>query len=167
MGGRTLAVVAVLALAGAGVAVAAPPTQERQPVDDTFTVTGFCAFPFTVHGSGRVLVTTYRDASGRVTRISERPNIAITVTNPANRHFLTDKDVGLDKAVFAPDGSARVLSTGIHSRVRAPSGKVLVRNIGLQILTFDAAGNLVDVEIRGGNFASDAEFQRVVCGLLG
>jgi hypothetical protein len=163
-----LAIVLTALLFGSQSALGAPPTQERVLVDDTFTIPGgaLCTFPLQIHTSGRVLVTTHFNADGSVDFISERPNIDITVTNPANGEFATDRDIGLDKRVFNPDGTSDVLSTGIHFRTKIPSGGVVFRRIGLQIIHLDENGEVVSMEIVGGNFDPFEEFERALCGAL-
>jgi hypothetical protein len=163
----------ILAAAAASLAVsapaaAAPPTQERVPVDDAFVIPAgeLCAFPVDVRATGRVLVTTHFNRDGTVDFISERPNIRITLTNPANGRFVTDRDVGLDKLAFNPDGTSDALSTGIHFKVNSPGGGVIFRRIGLQILHFDASGELISIEIVGANFDPFDEFAEIVCGAL-
>jgi hypothetical protein len=105
-------------------ALAAPPTHERVTIDDAFTIPAgeLCAFPVDFRATGRVLVTTHLNEGGGVDSISERPNINITLTNPANGRFVTDRDVGLDKRVFNPDGTSDVLSTSIHFKTKSPPG---------------------------------------------
>jgi len=149
---------AILALAAsfalAAPAVAAPPTQERIPIDDAFIIPAgeLCGFPVDFRAVGRVLVTTHFNPDGTVDFISERPNIRITLTNPANGRFVTDRDIGLDKQVFNPDGTSDVLSTGIHFRTKSPDGGVIFRRIGLQIIHLDENGEVISIEIVGGNF---------------
>jgi hypothetical protein len=167
---RRFAILAIVAasLAASAPAAAVPPSQERVPVDDAFTIPagGLCAFPVDFQATGRVLVTTHFKADGSVDFVSERPNIRITLTNPANGRFVTDRDVGLDKSVFNPDGTSDVLSTGIHFRIKSPGGGVIFRRIGLQILRFDENGELILIEIVGGNFDPLDEAAAIVCRAL-
>jgi hypothetical protein len=160
----TLAAV-VASLTVSAPAVAVPPTQERVTIDETEIIRAgdLCAFPLELRATGRILVTTRFNQDGTVDSISERPNIRITVTNPANGRFFTDRDVGLDKTEFNPDGTADVLSTGIHVRVKAPGGGVIFRRIGLQIIHLDANGEVTSIDIVGGNFDPLDEFAAVVC----
>lgn len=150
------------------VAAGAPPLQEREPVDDVFTIPAgdLCEFPVVVRSTGRILVTTHFNADGSIDFISERPNIRVTATNPTNGRFVTDRDVGLDKAVFNPDGTADVLSTGIHFRMKSPDGGVIFRRIGLQILHLDETGEVTSVDIVGGNFDPFEEFADAICPAL-
>jgi len=160
--------VSACSLTATQVAMGAPPSQERITVADVATIPGgtLCPFPIEFRATGKVLVTTHFNGDGSVDFISERPNITITLTNPANGKVLTDRDVGLDKRVFNPDGTSDVLSTGIHARVKAPGGGVIFRQIGLQIIHLDANGEPISVEIVGGNFDSPEAFQPAVCGAL-
>lgn len=167
---RRLAIpAAVVALAAAtSSATASPPTQERVIVDDAFTIPAgeLCAFPVDFRATGKVLVTTHFNADGSVDFISERPNISITLTNPANGRFVTDRDVGLDKRVFEPDGTSDVLSTGIHFRIKSPDGGIIFRRIGLQIIHLDANGEVISIDIVGGRFDPLDDAATVVCDAL-
>jgi hypothetical protein len=162
----TAALIGLLAVSPA--ATGAPPTHERVIIRDAFTIPAgeLCAFPVNVRATGTVLVTTHFNRDGSVDFISERPNIRITVTNPANGSFLTDRDVGLDKRVFNPDGTSDVLSTGIHFKVKSPDGGIIFRRIGLQIIHLDENGELISIDIVGGNFDPLEEFEAIVCGAL-
>lgn len=166
---RRLAIAAAVAvLAVASSAAAAPPTQERVIVDDAFTIPAgeLCAFPVGLRAAGTVLVTTHFNADGSVDFISERPNISITLTNLANGRFVTDRDVGLDKRVFEPDGTSDVLSTGIHFRIKSPDGGIIFRRIGLQIIHLDPNGEVISIDIVGGRFDPLDDAATVVCDAL-
>jgi hypothetical protein len=166
---RLLIPAALVALLGVTTSAAgAPPTHERVTIDDAFTIPAgeLCAFPVDFRATGRVLVTTHFNPDGSVDFISERPNIRITLTNPASGRSVTDRDVGLDKRVFNPDGTSDVLSTGIHFRVKSPDGGVIFRRIGLQIIHLDQNGEVTSIEIVGGNFDPFEEFSEVVCAAL-
>jgi hypothetical protein len=159
---------AAACLALPATAAGAPPTHERAIVDDPFTIPAgqLCEFDVDVLAAGRVLVTTHFNPDGSVDFISERPNIRITATNPANGRFITDSDVGLDKRVFNPDGNSDVLSTGIHFKMKSPAGGILFRRIGLQVIHLDDNGEVVSLDIVGGNFDPFEEFDAALCGAL-
>jgi hypothetical protein len=144
------AIIALLTLSQS--AIGAPPTQERVIVDDAETIPAgeLCEFPVDFRATGRVLVTTHFNRDGSIDFISERPNIRITVTNPANGRFVTDSDIGLDKRVFNPDGTSDVLSTGIHFKTKSPDGGIIFRRIGLQIIHLDEDGEVISIDIVGG-----------------
>jgi hypothetical protein len=160
------ALAASLALSSA--AAGAPPTQERVVIDDAFTIPAgeLCEFNVDIRETGRILVTTHFNSDGSVDFISERPNIRITASNPANGRFVTDSDVGLDKRVFSPDGTSDVLSTGIHFKMKSPDGGVLFRRIGLQIIHLDENGEVTSIDIVGGSFDPFEEFDAALCGAL-
>jgi hypothetical protein len=165
----TLALAAVAAsLALSSAAASAPPSQERVIIDDAFTIPAgeLCEFPVEIRATGRILVTTHFSRDGSVDFISERPNIRITATNPANGRFITDSDVGLDKRVFNPDGTSDVLSTGIHFKMKSPDGGILFRRIGLQIIHLDENGEVTSIDIVGGNFDPFEQFDAALCGAL-
>jgi hypothetical protein len=134
-------------------------------VDDHYVDEGLCAFPVQVDAVGKILYTPrYRD--GVLVGESFRPNVKIQVTNPANGRFFTDRDVGLDKATFHPDGSIVVLSTGIHFKVRTSDNKTIYRRIGLQIIHIAPDGE-ESTEVRGGNFDPEEAFPAIACDFLG
>jgi hypothetical protein len=165
----TLALAAVAAsLALSSAAASPPPSQERVIIDDAFTIPAgeLCEFPVEIRATGRILVTTHFSRDGSVDFISERPNIRITATNPANGRFITDSDVGLDKRVFNPDGTSDVLSTGIHFKMKSPDGGILFRRIGLQIIHLDENGEVTSIDIVGGNFDPFEQFDAALCGAL-
>jgi hypothetical protein len=168
---RSTSLVALLAtacLALPATAAGAPPTHERVIVDDPFTIPAgqLCEFDGDVLAAGRVLVTTHFNPDSSIDFISERPNIRITATNPANGRFITDSDVGLDKRVFNPDGTSDVLSTGIHFKMKSPAGGILFRRIGLQVIHLDENGEVVSLDIVGGNFDPIEEFDAALCDAL-
>jgi hypothetical protein len=140
-----------LAAAPAG---AAPPLQEVEQVDDHFLIPAgeFCDFPVQLDAVGRVLFTTFFDGDGNVTAVNARPNIRITLTNPANDHYFTDRDIGLDREMVNADGSSDVLSTAIHFRVFVPGVGIVFRRIGLQIIHIASDGTVIGTDIVGGNF---------------
>jgi hypothetical protein len=143
---------------------APPATSCVITVDDHFLDDGLCSFPVQVDAVGRIGYTP-RYRKGELVGESFTPNIKITVTNPANGRYFTDRDVGLDKATFNPDGSVVVLSTGIHFKVRTSDNRTVFRRIGLQILHFSPDGEET-IEERGGNFDPEAAFPAVVCDYL-
>jgi hypothetical protein len=150
------------------VAAAVPPEHDVEVIDDAFTVPAgeLCEFPVEVRSTGRILVTTHFNPDGSIDFISQRPNIRITATNPATGRFVTDRDVGLDKRVFNPDGTSDVLSTGIHFKTKSPDGGVIFRRIGLQIIHLDDEGEAISIDIVGGNFDPFEEFADALCPAL-
>jgi hypothetical protein len=68
--------------------------------------------------------------------------------------------------VFNPDGTSDVLSTGIHFRIKAPGGGVIFRRIGLQIIHLDENGEVISIDIVGGNFDPLEEAPAAICGAL-
>jgi hypothetical protein len=155
--------------------VSAAPKQECPPdappatgcvitIDDHIVAPDLCAFPVQVDAVGKILYTP-RYRNGVLVGESFRPNIKIQVTNPANGRYFTDRDVGLDKATFNPDGSTVVLSTGIHFKVRASDHKTIFRRIGLQIIHITPDGE-ESVEEHGGRFDPEEAFPDVACDFL-
>jgi hypothetical protein len=143
---------------------APPATSCVITIDDHAVDDGLCAFPVQVDAVGKILYTP-RYRKGVLVGESFRPNIKIQVTNPANGRFFTDRDVGLDKATFNPDGSTVVLSTGLHFKVRTSDNKTIFRRIGLQIIHITPDGE-ESTEIRGGNFDPEDAFPAIACDFL-
>ena len=164
---------AVLALALPGSAAAKPECPPDAPpafncvitVDDHFIDDETCPFPLQVDAVGHLGYHPRFSKAGDLIGESFTPSIRFLVTNPANGRSVTDADVGLDKARFLPDGSVEVLSTGIHAKARTDQNDTIFRRIGLQLIHVDAAGNET-IEIVGGNFQPDEDFQALVCGYL-
>jgi hypothetical protein len=67
--------------------------------------------------------------------------------------------------VFEPDGTAWILSTGLHVRFVLPGGGLVFGRIGLQIITLDEQGNFVSLEVIGGRF-DDLDFRDFICTTL-
>jgi len=162
------------ALVASGPAPAAPKPEcplDEQPttscvitIDDHFLDEGLCDFPVQVDAVGKIGYTP-RYRKGELVGESFTPNIKITVTNPENKRFFTDRDVGLDKATFNPDGSVVVLSTGIHFKVRTSDNRTIYRRIGLQLIHFSPDGEQ-STEVIGGNFDPEDAFPGVACDYL-
>lgn len=159
------AIVASLALANS--AAGRPPERETEAIADAEVLEDLCAAPIDFRATGAIKITTHFNPDGSVRFISEHPNINVTLTNPATGKSVTDRDVGLDKAFFNPDGTSDVLSTGIHFRVKAPGQGVIFKRIGLQIIHLDADGEFISVDIKGGNFDDFEDFAPAVCPALG
>jgi len=135
------------------------------PIDDHFVDDETCAFPIHVDAVGHIGYRPRFNRAGELIGEAFTPSIRFLVTNPVNGRTITDADVGLDKARFLPDGSVEVLSTGIHAKARTAANETLFRRIGLQLIHIDGEGNQT-IEIVGGNFQPDEDFQRLVCAYL-
>jgi hypothetical protein len=143
----------------------APPTTSCViTIDDHYVDDGLCPFPVQLDATGRIGYTP-RYRNGQLVGESYTPNVKIKVTNPANGRFFTDRDVGLDKATFNPDGSTVVLSTGLHFKVRTSDNKTIYRRIGLQIIHITPDGE-ESAEVRGGNFDPEDAFPAIACDFL-
>ena len=168
-----VSLLAVLALALPGRAAAKPECPPDAPpaftcvfhIDDHFVDDETCPFPIQVDAVGHLGYNPRFNKAGDLIGESFTPSIRFLVTNPATGRSITDADVGLDKARFLPDGSVEVLSTGIHAKARTDQNRTIFRRIGLQLIHVDAEGNET-IEIVGGNFQPDEDFQRLVCGYL-
>ena len=116
--------------------------------------------------SGHIQFITHFDRDGNLKFDSALPSIKITVTNPTTGLSFTDRDVGLDKFTPAPGGGGVVLSTGIHFKVKGPDGRIIFKQIGLQVITLDVNFNVVSIEFHG-TFDSLDDFAPTVCAALG
>lgn len=150
MKGRVLAALAALGL-GCGVAFAAPPEiNERIAVDDTFVVTGFCPFDFTIHQVGTVRLKVQGNRS--FTNL----NLTNTFTGPGGS--VTSKDVGLDRVTDNGDGTLTLHATGLFFRADG------VQRRGLEITTILAStGEIIDVVVKNPSNTPDSAF----CALIG
>lgn len=146
--------IALAACAGAGllavgVAVGARPVEPVQVlrIDETETIPAgaVCAFPVTIRSVGQVRIK--QEAS----RTFVNPNLRDTLTGPGGT--LTSKDVGLDRVTFRPDGTLRVLATGIHFQARTSEGTKVLQGIGARTITVSPGGE-VDVVFRNPNDSS-------------
>ena len=168
-----VSLLAVLGLALPGPAAAKPACPPEAPpafncvfqIDDHFVDDETCPFPVQVDAIGHLGYNPRFNKAGELIGESFTPSIRIEVTNPANGRSVTDADVGLDKARFLPDGSIEVLSTGIHHKVRTDQNDTIFRQIGLRLIHVDSAGNET-IEVVGGNFQPDEDFEQLVCDYL-
>jgi hypothetical protein len=167
-----IAVAALLPLTGPAPAALPECPPEAPPeftcvfiVDDHFVDTETCGFEIAIDAVGKVLYNARFSSDGELVGELIRPSIKVHVTGVESGRTLTDRDVGLDKAVIAPDGSAEVLSTGIHFKVRTGDRDTIFRRIGLQIIHVDAEGNQT-IEVIGGNFQPLEDFEPLACGYL-
>jgi|RhiMethySRZTD1v2_1073278.scaffolds.fasta_scaffold1113883_2 hypothetical protein len=158
------ALVAVAALAGT--AMAAKPDRLVIPIDDTFIDDVTCADELIVSVQGTLTVMVRFNKAGDVVAESQHPNIRITAINPTTGLTVTDRDVGLDKLTVNEDGTATILSTGIHSQIKGPDGKIVFRQKGLAVITLDANFNVISEEVHG-NFDPEDAFAPAACAALG
>jgi hypothetical protein len=134
-------------------------------IDDHFVDDELCGFDVAIDAVGKILYTPRFDRTGELVAELFRPNIKVSLTGVESGLTATDRDVGLDKAVFLPDGSIEVLSTGLHFKVRAGGRDTIFRRIGLQIIHIDPNG-VETVEVIGGNFQPEEDFPPILCGWL-
>ena len=167
-----IAVAALLLLPGSAPAALPECPEEGPPdftcvitIDDHFIDTEMCGFEIAIDATGKVLYTPRFNRDGDLVGELFRPQIKVTVTGVESGRTLTDRDVGLDKAVIAPDGSVEILSTGLHFKVRTGDHDTIFRRIGLQRIHIDAEGNET-LEVIGGNFQPLEDFEPLACGYL-
>ena len=164
----------ILALAMAGLLILAGTASAGKPIkqfvslngSDPFDIVGLCEDDLVGQESGHIQFITHFDRHGNLKFDSALPSIKITVTNPTTGLSFTDRDVGLDKFTPAPGGGGVVLSTGIHFKVKGPDGRIIFKQIGLQVITLDANFDVVSIEFHG-TFDSIDDFAPTVCAALG
>ena len=156
----------VTGVAAAEPATANPPDVQTVIVDESFKVGGFCKFPIVVTLDGKLQVVSHVDRNEDVIFEIGAVNELDTIVNPKNGKFVQTRDVGLDKVVFEQDGTAYVLSTGIHVAFITSGGGLVFAAIGLQIINLDEQGNVVSTDIIGGRFDTDTTFHDFICASL-
>jgi hypothetical protein len=116
-----LRILAVSALAIAGVVVGAPaatasqPTREIVPAPDDIVITGQCAFPVLGHLEGSEINMTFSDNAGNpVKLIGVFPGHTVTLTNIDTNKSITLVGSGLFKAQLKRDGSSGSMQVTGH-----------------------------------------------------
>jgi hypothetical protein len=141
------ATVAVLLLAPA--ALAAEPTIERIPVDDTrvFPAGTRCAFEVDAHRVGTLTVMTWTDDNGDIVRQTFTWNGAkIEYVNPANGKSVTTLLAGPAIYEFLGDGTALLTIPGNDQAVVMPGQGFIDGRTGLSVQIVDAiTGEVFDV----------------------
>src|SRR5215212_4801589 len=149
----SIALASLLILAPA--ALAAEPTIERIPVDDTrvFPAGTRCAFEVDAHRSGVLTIKTWTDASGAITRQTFTWNGAkIEYTNPANGKSVTTLLAG--PAIYEPlgDGTDLVFVPGNDQAVVMPGEGFIDGRTGLSVTIADSiTGEILEVIQESGH----------------
>ena len=130
-----LAVATVTSLGAAATsAQAGQPTRGSESLDYTFTFDD-CGFPVEEHGSGKLNLISWYDASGTRTReIVTAPGARITWTNLDTGRSVTSANTYVVHKQDNPDGSVTVAFTGV---VFAVKGHV---ESGRDLVVFSAGG---------------------------
>jgi hypothetical protein len=131
IGASALAALATALLPSA--ASASPPQQTVFPINETFTVSGICAFPIveTVHGTARIIEFT--DQSGNPVReIDLTPGL--TVSFSANGITLRTASPSLAHVTFNTDGTATLTITGLSGHISVPGQGTVALSAGRFVL---------------------------------
>jgi hypothetical protein len=114
-------------------ASASPPQQTVFPINDTFTVSGICAFPIveTAHGTARII--DFTDQSGNPVReIDLTPGL--TVSFSANGITLKTASPSLGHVTFNADGTATLTVTGLSGHISVPGKGTVALSAGRVVL---------------------------------
>jgi hypothetical protein len=131
IGASALAALATVLLPGA--ASASPPQQTVFPINDTFTVSGICAFPIVETGQGTARIIDFTDQSGNVVReIDLTPGFKVSFS--ANGITLTTASPSLGHVTFNADGTATLTSTGLSGHISVPGKGTVALSAGRVVL---------------------------------
>jgi hypothetical protein len=131
IGVSALATLATVLLPGA--ASAAPPQQTVFQINDTFTVSGICAFPIVETGQGTARIIDFTDQSGNVVReIDLTPGFKVTFS--ANGITLRTASPSLAHITFNADGTATLTVTGLSGHISVPGKGTVALSAGRVVL---------------------------------
>jgi hypothetical protein len=131
IGASALAALATVLLPSA--ASASPPQQTVFPINDTFTVSGICAFPITETGQGTARIIDFTDQSGNVVReIDLTPRFMVSFS--ANGITLTTVSPSVGHVTFNADGTATLTVTGLSGHISVPGEGTVALSAGRVVL---------------------------------
>jgi hypothetical protein len=131
IGVSALAALATVLLPGA--ASAAPPQQTVFAINDTFTVSGICAFPIVETGQGTARIIDFTDQSGNVVReIDLTPGFRVSFS--ANGITLRTVSPSLGHVTFNADGTATLTVTGLSGHISVPGKGTVALSAGRVVL---------------------------------
>lgn len=131
IGASALAALATVLLPTA--ASASPPQQTVFPINDTFTVSGICAFPITETDHGTARIIDFTDQSGNLVReIDLTPGL--TVSFSANGITLRTASPSLGHVTFSADGTATLTVTGLSGHISVPGEGTVALSAGRVVL---------------------------------
>jgi hypothetical protein len=131
IGASALAALATVLLPSA--ASASPPQQTVFPINDTFTVSGICAFPIVETGQGTARIIDFTDQSGNVVReIDLTPGFKVSFS--ANGITLTTVSPSVGHITFNADGTATLTSTGLSGHISVPGKGTVALSAGRVVL---------------------------------
>ena len=128
-------VLAALALALAGAAVAAKPVIATIPIDET-NVIRCQGFQLEESVQGSIKVRSFFQ-NGQIVREVQSISLMHTVTNEEGESVSTP-DVGVDFVRINSDGSATVAVIGLVSRLTVPGEGLIAADVGRSVLFFES-----------------------------
>jgi hypothetical protein len=128
-------VLAALALALAGTAVAAKPVITTVPIDET-SVIKCQGFRLEESVQGTIKIRSFSE-NGQIVREVVSVSLTHTVTNKAGESLSTP-DVGVDFVRINPDGSATVAVVGLVGRITVPGEGLIAADVGRVVLFFES-----------------------------
>jgi hypothetical protein len=139
------AIVAVLALAPAATALAAPTTQTTVYVDDTFedpSLTTKCGFSVQIHLEGNVRIITHFNQAGQPVRAFQAfPNFRVTFSAFGNS--FTTPGPAVEIRTLNPDGSVIDTVAGLIAAVHVPGEGVILLDAGKLVFHDELGGKLI------------------------
>jgi hypothetical protein len=151
-------------VASPSTALAAKPVPFEFEVNESFTVTDVCAFPYSQTLVGTIQGTTRFDAAGNP--VSEIAQIHLDGTFEANGIVVPFIIRGADHVSFNADGSVTVITSGITGRAVVPGHGLVGGSIGRLQVTFPADGSEPIVEVLSGQNNDEEFFGGILCDLL-
>jgi hypothetical protein len=125
--------VALATLLVPSAASAAPPQQTVGTINDTFTVSGICAFPIVETAQGTARIIDFTNQSGNLVReIDLTPGL--TVSFSANGITLTTVSPSLGHITFNADGTATLTVTGLSGHISVPGKGTVALSAGRVVL---------------------------------
>jgi hypothetical protein len=128
-------VLAALALALAGAAVAAKPVILTIPIDET-SVIRCQGFQLEESVQGTIKIRSFSE-NGQIVREVVSVSLLHTVTNEAGESLSTP-DVGVDFVRINPDGSATLAVIGLVGRITVPGEGLIAADVGRVVFFFES-----------------------------
>lgn len=153
-----VALLTVIMLLVSQVQIAAADRPIREPLSPaSFTISGVCSFDVGLEDLvNKEYITTFFDKEGNVAMQIVTGTLKTRVTNLSTGESLDLNISGPGRTVLAPDGTATLTGTGRWLWILlpdftppgVPTGLFLIS--GQQVAVFDAAGNIVEFTVVGG-----------------
>jgi hypothetical protein len=135
LAGALLALATIVMAVSATSAGAAPPQRTVFSIDDTFTVTGICAFPIVEHVKGTARIIDFVNRNGDVVReLDLSPGLKVSFS--ANGTTLTTASPSHAHITFNADGTATVAITGLSGHISVPGEGTVALSAGRFVAIF-------------------------------